>query len=400
MPVASAVIECAIRTSFRTRQVLGMFGLPASAKSRREFTVEIPDLAGDWRIGAIVGPSGSGKSTIAHQVFGRRFYTRRSWPRDQAIVDAFPKALSIKEITATLTSVGFSSPPAWLRPYAKLSTGEQFRCDLARALLAGGAVVAYDEFTSVVDRTVAKVASVAIAKTIRQDRVPLRRFVAVTCHYDILPWLTPDWVCDMATCQLARGCLQRPRINLEIFRCDRAAWETFAPHHYLTPDLHQSAECYLTTWRGQAVAFIAIINAAGRIRRRRVTRLVVLPDFQGVGIGRATLDAVARYYFQQGNLVTIATGHPAMVAALGRARNWVCVGVKKSPQAHKGHVAHGAFARGSTGCAASPGRRGSFGRLTTQFVYRRGVRTRPALDGAGRKSKARAGKPGPCIQGR
>lgn len=395
MPVASAVIECAIPASFRTRQVLGMFDVPPAGKSRREFSVEIPDLAGDWRLGAIVGPSGSGKSTIARKVYGRRFYTRRAWPRDKAIVDAFPKALSIKDITATLTSVGFSSPPAWLRPYATLSTGEQFRCDLARALLAGGDVVAFDEFTSVVDRTVAQVASAAIAKAIRQDRVPVRRFVAVTCHYDVLPWLTPDWVVDMATCQLARGCLQRPGIDLEIVRCDRAAWPTFAPHHYLTQELHASAQCYLTTWDGQAVAFIAIINAAGRIRRRRVTRLVVLPDFQGVGIGRATLDAVARYFFQQGNLVTIATGHPAMIAALGRSRNWVCVGVKKSAQAHKGHAAHGAFARGSTGCADSPGRRGSFGRLTTQFVYRRGVRTRAALGGSGRKSKARAGKPGP-----
>ena len=287
MPTASAVIECTLPTSFRVKQILGMFDVPHKRKSRQSYEVEIPDLKGPWQIGAIVGPSGSGKTTIARHVYGRRLYTRRAWPKDKAVVDALPQRLTIKQITGTLTAVGFSSPPAWLRPYAKLSNGEQFRCDLARALLTGGKIVAFDEFTSVVDRTVAQVGSAAVAKAIRKKRVPTRRFVAVACHYDILEWLEPDWVVDMATCQLARGCLQRPKIKLEIVRCQRSAWEVFAPHHYLSGKLHPSAQCFLTTWKGRAVAFAATISTVGRIRRRRVSRLVVLPDFQGIGIGRA-----------------------------------------------------------------------------------------------------------------
>ncbi len=58
-------------------------------------------------------------------------------------------------------------------------------------------IIAFDEFTSVVDRNVARIGSAAIAKGIRKHQI-LCRFVAVTCHYDILDWLTPDWVIDMA----------------------------------------------------------------------------------------------------------------------------------------------------------------------------------------------------------
>ena len=128
----------------------------------------------------------------------------------------------IKEITRLFTAVGFSSPPSWIKPYSVLSNGEQFRCDLARALAEGGRrkaegrrnaadassiippssfrlpLVVFDEFTSVVDRNVARVVSAAIAKGIRSGQIGCR-FVAVTCHYDVTEWLEPDWVIDMAT---------------------------------------------------------------------------------------------------------------------------------------------------------------------------------------------------------
>ncbi len=86
-----------------------------------------------WQIGLIVGPSGSGKSTIARRMFGARLYRPRQWPDDRAVIDGFG-ARPIKEITRLLTAVGFSSPPSWIKPYRVLSGGEQFRCDLARAL--------------------------------------------------------------------------------------------------------------------------------------------------------------------------------------------------------------------------------------------------------------------------
>jgi ABC-type ATPase with predicted acetyltransferase domain len=67
---------------------------------------------------------------------------------------------------------------------------------MARALSEDTDMVVIDEFTSVVDRQVAQVASHTVQKAVR--RTPGRQFVAVTCHYDVTDWLQPDWVYDVA----------------------------------------------------------------------------------------------------------------------------------------------------------------------------------------------------------
>jgi ABC-type ATPase with predicted acetyltransferase domain len=107
-----------------------------------------------------------------------------------------PDGISIKDIERMFTSVGFASPPNWLRPYGVLSNGEKMRCDLAYALLKGDDLVVYDEFTSVVNRQVAKAASFAISKCVRRNG---KRFVAVSCHDDIIEWLQPDWIYNTDT---------------------------------------------------------------------------------------------------------------------------------------------------------------------------------------------------------
>lgn len=258
MPKIEVTVESAVKQSFRVKQVAGLFDLDLKAKSRRSWSVQVPGLDEDWQIGAIVGPSGSGKTVVARKASGDKLATGFDWPRDKAVVEAFDPALSIKDVTGMLNSVGFSSPPAWVLPYSVLSNGQQFRCDLARALLTPADCLWFDEFTSVVDRQVAKFGSAAVAKTIRKGRTEhgARRFVAVTCHYDVLDWLQPDWVLDMASEQLARGWLQRerrrfdqlvhdrPAITLRVLRCHREAWRLFAPHHYLNADLPKSAHTY------------------------------------------------------------------------------------------------------------------------------------------------------------
>jgi len=54
----------------------------------------------------------------------------------------------------------------------------------------------FDEFTSVVDRDVAQTVCIAINKAVKKTD---KKFIAVSCHYDILEWLQPDWVFDTNT---------------------------------------------------------------------------------------------------------------------------------------------------------------------------------------------------------
>lgn len=325
----STTVETPIRSSFRVQQVAGLFDVPLAERASTTFTVDVPDETEPWQIGLIVGPSGSGKTTIARQAFGDALYAMPPWPSDAALVDGFGD-LPIKRITGLLTAVGFSSPPAWVKPYEVLSNGEKFRCDLARALATSdGGLVAFDEFTSVVDRTVARAGSAAIAKAIRSGLAPLR-FVAVTCHYDVAEWLEPDWVVDMATQTCQRRRLRRPTIELDLFRCDRAAWRAFARHHYLSGQLSATARCYLATWRGEAVAFCATLPLIGTRGHWRISRIVTLPDYQGLGLGMRVAEAVGDLHLAHGHRFSVTASHPALVAHCQRSSHWRVTRVLKT----------------------------------------------------------------------
>jgi GNAT superfamily N-acetyltransferase len=311
-----------------------MFDVPLSKKAEQTIDFEPPPIEESWNIGCIVGPSGSGKSTIAKHLFGKQYYTAGDWQPDQAIIDGFGE-LPIKTITSMLTVVGFSSPPSWIKPYSVLSNGEKFRCDLAKALLQTEAeyrlndLIVFDEYTSVVDRNVAQIASAALAKGIKSGAIPCR-FVAVTCHYDILDWLEPDWVLDTATGTVSRRLLQRPNIELEIFRCERRLWNMFKTHHYLSSNLVTTCRCYAALWNGKPVAFCALIPQQGFERWYRVSRIVTLPDYQGVGIGSKFLDALAELYVQQGYRFSITASHPSVLSHCRRSEHWKAINVMKT----------------------------------------------------------------------
>ncbi len=337
MPSLDVVVESPVYESYRVQQVAGMFDVPLMDKCVETFSAEVPAVDEDWQLGLIVGPSGSGKSTIAKQAFGEAMATGQPWPAGKALIDCFGE-LPVRQVVELLTAVGFSSPPSWIKPYSVLSNGEQFRCDLARALAGNWGVgqtsaapVVFDEYTSVVDRTVAKVCSAAIAKGIRKGRIPCR-FVAVSCHYDVAEWLEPDWVLDMATGQLQRRRLRRPRIELEISRCRLEAWELFKRHHYLSGSLAPQSRCYMATWEGTPVSFAATLPVIARRGRRRFTRVVTLPDFQGIGIGMRTVAAVAQLHRDEGYRVSITSSHPALINHCRWAPHWKTTSVKKTGQ--------------------------------------------------------------------
>ncbi|TWT96764.1 hypothetical protein Pla108_25380 [Botrimarina colliarenosi] len=334
MSNVSVEVECPVHDSFRVQQIAGMFDVPLGDHASETFAVELPERDEEWSIGLIVGPSGSGKSTVARQAFGEGLYVPADWPADRAVVDCFGE-IPVRKVVELFTAVGFGSPPSWVKPYAVLSGGERFRCDLARALAAScdtpGAVVAFDEFTSVVDRNVARICSAAIAKQIRRGVIPAR-FVAVTCHYDVAEWLEPDWVLDMATGQLTRRRLRRPSIELEVHRCRLEAWRLFVRHHYLSGSLARQARCYLATWNGEPVSFAATLPIIAQKGRRRFSRIVTLPDYQGIGIGMRFVEAVAALHLAEGFRINVTSSHPALIGHCQRSPDWRTVAVKKTGQ--------------------------------------------------------------------
>jgi energy-coupling factor transporter ATP-binding protein EcfA2/GNAT superfamily N-acetyltransferase len=322
-PMTSITVESPILETPRVQQVRGMFDLPADKTSRLAWHVDLPLPEKPWQIGLIVGPSGCGKSTIARHLWPA-VPNNYSWPPQQSLLDGFPANLPIKEVIELLCSVGFSSPPAWLRPFHVLSTGQQFRVTLARVLAETGPeqIAVFDEYTSVVDRTVAQIGSAALARTVRNRN---QRFIAVTCHEDVEAWLQPDWVYRPAEALFQWRCLRRrPPIDLELFRCRPSAWQMFAPHHYLNHRLHAAATCFLATWNERPVAFSAWVHHLGTgPPTKREHRTVTLPDYQGVGIGNWLSATAASLWKGLGYRPISTTTHPAMIASRCRSPLWV-----------------------------------------------------------------------------
>lgn len=189
MPHFDIVKTNEIKNTFRVSKIQADFDIKFEhANEHFVGDIELPEK---WEIGVIVGGSGTGKTTIAKQLFGDEYITNFEYSAN-SVIDDMPKSKNIEEITKMFYSVGFGSVPSWLKPYNVLSNGEKMRVDLARALLERDFVV-FDEFTSVVDRNVAKTACIAINKAIKKTD---KKFIAISCHYDILEWLSPDWVFD------------------------------------------------------------------------------------------------------------------------------------------------------------------------------------------------------------
>ena len=178
-----------IDNTFRVEKIKNDYDLKADQiveKFAGQF--ELPEK---WNIGVIVGNSGTGKSTIANHLWKNKVIQKQTYTH-KSVIDDMPESAETNDIANMFNAVGFASVPSWLKPYNVLSNGEKMRVDLAKALLSEDFIV-FDEFTSVVDRRVAETMCLATSRSVKRLN---KQFVAISCHYDVLEWLQPDWYFD------------------------------------------------------------------------------------------------------------------------------------------------------------------------------------------------------------
>lgn len=316
--------------SYRAARVKSLF----NAESGCNFDLEIDnvDLSGDWSIGVVVGPSGSGKTSIGRQIFGENkiYDYTQGWSPDKPIIDDIAPNGDFNEVTAALANVGLGSVPSWLRPFRVLSNGEQFRAGLAKIVCEKPDEIVIDEFTSVIDRQIARIGSQAFQKAWRRGN-PKGKVVLLTPHYDILDWIQPDWVIDTKTKTFVRGLLrQRPKINLDIWQVDRSYWKFYKPHYYLDLPEPVAAMHFIGTVDGELACHI-VVAPRFEVHGYRATRLVTMPEWQGAGVGSKFLNFIAQYHLD-GNgrgghkyVTYFHTSHPQLCAYLRHSQKWVQV---------------------------------------------------------------------------
>lgn len=182
---------------YRAARTKSLFNAESGSEFNLDADLPIEDM--DWQIGIIVGASGSGKTSIGGELFGggKIIDLYEGWDNDVPIVEAVAPDGDFDAVTGAFAGVGLGDVPSWLRPFKALSNGQQFRAGLARVLVDDCDEIIIDEFTSVIDRQIAKIGALAFSKGWRRKKD--KKVVLLSCHYDIVEWVQPDWVFDTGT---------------------------------------------------------------------------------------------------------------------------------------------------------------------------------------------------------
>lgn len=321
--------RCPHYTSYRAARVQSLFNAESGQAFDLEADLDIDD--DNWSVGVIVGPSGSGKTSMGRKVLGDdAMWTGGDWPDDAPIVDAIAPEGDFDAVPAALSAVGLGSVPSWLRPYGVLSNGEKFRAELARIIAEEPDRVVIDEFTSVVDRQIAKIGALAFQKAWRRTK---GKAVLLSCHYDVLDWLEPDWIFDTATgnferAEPGRRLRRRPTFDLEIRQVDGSWWPLFEPHHYLKLPRMVACRYFVGFVDGEPVIHLGVAPRL-EVGGVRACRMVVMPEWQGAGVGMRFLNWIMENEVtgggQFGDRVRAGyfhTSHPGLCAALRRDPCW------------------------------------------------------------------------------
>ena len=271
--------------------------------------VEVPKLDHLKGIVLIVGSSGSGKSTILNSL-----YTKPILLNDKPIIEQFSTVEKGEEL---LNAFGLRTIPSWFRTISHVSNGEKHRAECALCVDQGVNII--DEFTSVVDRNTAKSLSINLRKYFNRNQLEGALYIA-SCHRDIIEYLQPDYIYDTdVNAFLTTEHLRRPQIKAQIKASTVEDWVYFKKYHYLDSNMAKSVHCYTAYVEEQPVAFLSIIHGTGRDIPTywRESRLVVIPEFQGLGIGKSLSNAIAEEYISRDLRYFSKTAHPA----LGEYRN-------------------------------------------------------------------------------
>ena len=314
---------------FRATKAANSLDIDLDEKLSHHFKVEA-DVTSPFNIGLIVGASGSGKTTLAHQIYGDDCFTDLLDP-ELPVIEQFPERYSYDECAKMLSGVGLSAVVCWIRPAKTLSNGQKSRAEIALQLAnVESDVVVIDEWTSVVDRTVAKVMSHSVQKFAQKNDAQI---VLCSCHYDVIEWLNPDWIIDCNKQEFIDRRRLRPsferseRLQFDIREVGRETWPYFSKYHYLSHKLPGGhIETFGLFLGGEQVGFQCFANYTpqrkGTKRIMHSNRTVIHPDYQGLSLGGLVIDESSAIMKGRGYKVMAKFSSVPVAKMMQRSPHW------------------------------------------------------------------------------
>lgn len=375
MKTYSVCLKCEPSRSFHAVRAANSLDIDVDKKSTHEFSVTC-DLDAPYSVGLILGASGSGKSTLARRIFGDDCF--KTFLDDKtAVIDQFPEGMSYDDRATALNGIGLTSVPCWIKPAGTLSNGQKARAEAALALCLGDSHrLVIDEWTSVVDRTVAKVMSHCVQKYARKNG---KSVVLVACHSDIIEWLDPDWIIDCNSQRFIDRRSLRPareeKLLFEVREVTGHAWARFSKYHYLNAGRVGGRCLHFGLFHNdEQIGYACLVNYVPWTDKTKpmmmhVSRVVVHPDFAGMGLGVKLSDAVAREGVKLGYRVLIKMSSTPMYKSMSKSSLWKFMKVDRQIGRMKsGAIRHHANNRTARTASQTGGFRENVKTYTFEFV--------------------------------
>ena len=288
------------------------------------------DIETDFNVGLIIGASGSGKTTLANLIYGDDCF-KELLDLKKPVIEQFPSSMDYSDAVRALTGIGLSQVPCWVKPAGALSNGQKARAEAALQLCSDVETVVIDEFTSVVDRNVAKVMAHCVQKYARKLN---KRIVLVSCHYDIFEWLNPDWIIDCNDesytdrRSLWQSYERKEQIHFQIAPCERKRWKNFSKYHYLSDNLPGGhIETFGVYLNNEQIGFQCFANYVphrkNTIKIMHSNRTVIHPDYVGFGMGMDVIDLTSKYMTEQGYRVMAKFSSLPVFNSMSKHPNWL-----------------------------------------------------------------------------
>jgi energy-coupling factor transporter ATP-binding protein EcfA2 len=286
-------LQSEIFTNFRCQVAANSLDIDVKKKSIHNLKIDNVLIPKDWNVGLIYGASGSGKTTLAKHLFGEDIFNV-ILNEDEPIINQLPKEFTYEECASLLNGIGLNSVPCWLRPVKTLSNGQKARAEAVLLMCQNKDYILIDEWTSVVDRTVAKAMSVCLSKFAKKHN---KKIILLSCHYDILEWVNPNWLID---CNKQEFILpkqedfffnKREELEFSIKEIGRESWKYFSKYHYLSDRLPGGKLYLYGLFQGEnQIGFQCFANYVPHSDKKKKiiyhsNRTVVHPDYNGLGLG-------------------------------------------------------------------------------------------------------------------
>lgn len=322
-------LSSAVSKTFRCVKAANSLDIDATKKSTHHFQINA-DIKTDFNIGLIVGASGSGKTTLAKHIWGNESFKEILNP-SLPVIDQFDLDYSYDDCAAMLAGVGLTSVPCWIRPASTLSNGQRARAECALQMARSkNDFIVMDEWTSVVDRTVAKVMSHCVQKHARRTG---KRIVLLSCHYDVAEWLNPDWVIDCNRQEyierrlLCRNHQRTEQLLFDVREVDRKSWRYFSKYHYLSENLPGGIIKTYGLFNGDdQIGFQCFANyvphrGKGPMKMHS-NRTVIHPDYAGLGMGIKLINTTSSLMVKKGYDVWAKFSSTPIYIAMKRQPCW------------------------------------------------------------------------------